>query len=233
MKKAIIIGASSGIGAELARVMAKDGFHIGITARRVELLEKLASEFPTKTYVKFMDVTAAAEAMKTLRELIDEMGGVDIIVVNAGTGFENPTLEWHHEQNTIDVNVSGATAMINTAMHYFMEKGSGHLVGTSSIAALRGLPDSPAYSASKAYLSNYLQAMRHKAKSAKLKISVTDIKPGFVDTALVQDGEGLFWVMPVETAVKQIYKAIKRKKKDVVVTKRWKIIAFIMKRLPK
>jgi len=231
-KKAIIIGASSGIGAELAKLMAEDGFEVGITARRVELLEELKSKLPTKVYTKHMDIVQVKESMKALQELINEMGGVEVIVVSAGTGHVNEKLDWEPEQNTIGVNVLGTTAIINTAMHHFLERKTGHLVGISSISALRGAGECPAYNASKAYLSNYLQGMRLKARKQKINIAVTDIKPGLVDTAMAQ-GEGLFWVMPVETAAKQIYKAIKKRKKDVVVTKRWKIIAFIMRRLPK
>jgi len=231
-KKAIIVGASSGIGKQLARIMANDGYEVGITARRLELLEQLKSELPTKTCIKQMDISETEKAMAGLDELIKEMGGVDVIIVSAGIGHINDDLEWQPEQDTIDTNVSGATAIINIAMNHFIEKKSGHLVGISSISALRGAGECPAYNASKAYLSNYLQGMRLKAKKLKYKIAVTDIKPGLVDTAMAQ-GDGLFWVMPVETASKQIYKAIKKKKKDVVVTKRWKIIAFIMKRLPK
>jgi len=232
MKKAIIIGASSGIGAELARLMAKDGYEIGVTARRLELLEQLGSEFSTKTYIQQMDITKPKESMEKLEELISEMGGVDVIILSAGVGFENKNLDYQYEQDTIDVNVSGATAIMNVAMNHFIKNKSGHLVGISSISALRGDGVCPAYNASKAYLSNYLQGLRIKAKRDKLKISVTDIKPGFVDTAMAQ-GDGLFWVMPVETVSRQIYKAIKRRRKEVVVTKRWRLIAFLMKRLPK
>jgi len=232
MKKAIIIGASSGIGAELARIMSNDGYEVGITARRIELLEELANTLPTKTHIRQMDITKTQESMDTLRDLITEMGSVDITILSAGTGFENKGLDWKPEQDTIDVNVSGSTAIMNVAMHHFLEKGSGHLVGISSIAALRGEGACPAYNASKAYLSNYLQGLRIKVRREKLKIAITDIKPGFVDTAMAQ-GEGLFWVMPVAKTSKQIYKAIRRRKKDVVVTKRWKLIAFILKRLPK
>jgi len=232
MKKAIVIGASSGIGAELAKLAAKDGYEVGITARRTELLEKLAEELPTKTYAKYMDVSQATEAAKILADLIDEMGGVDLVILSAGTGTENKDLEFQPELDTINTNVTGATALMGVAMRHFIERKAGHLVGISSIAALRGEGVCPAYNASKAYLSNYLQGMRIKAKRAKLRIAVTDIKPGFVDTAMAQ-GEGLFWVMPVDKTARQIYRAIRRKRKDVVVTKRWKLIAFILKRLPK
>lgn len=232
-QKAIIVGASSGIGAGLAKILSRNGYELGITARRIELLEQLKNELQTKAYIKQMDISMPIETMAQLDELIKEMNGVDLIILCAGVGFENKNLEWKPEKDTIDINVVGATAVINTAMQYFAERKCGHLVGISSIASYRGDGVNPAYNASKAYLSNYLQGMRIKARNQKLKnVRVTDIKPGFVDTAMAQ-GDGLFWVMPVEKTCKQIYRVIKRKRKDVVVTKRWKFIAFILKRLPK
>ena len=232
MKKAIIIGASSGIGAELAKLMAKDGYELGITARRMELLETLSAELTTKTHIKRMDVAKSDEAIKGLEELIQEMGGVDLVVVSAGIGYQNNELDWEKEQDTINTNVLGATAVMGVAMKHFFEKGSGQLVGISSIASYIGGAGCPAYNASKAYLSNYLKGLRGTAKLNKKKIHITDIKPGFVDTAMAQ-GEGLFWVMPADKTAKQIYKAIRRKRKDVVVTKRWKLIGFVLRRFSK
>ncbi len=228
MKKAIIIGASSGIGSELAKIMANDGYVLGLTARRLDMLENLKKELPTKTFITYMDITKTEESMYGLDELINVMGGVDLIIVSAGTGFINNDLEWKLEKATIDTNVFGVTALINTVMHYFMERKAGHLVAISSLAGLCGSAEAPAYNATKAYLSNYLSGMRKKVRKQKMDISITDIKPGLVDTAMAQ-GDGLFWVMPVEKTSKQIYKAIKKKKKNAIVTKRWKIVALVMK----
>ncbi|MDR2018127.1 MAG: SDR family NAD(P)-dependent oxidoreductase [Syntrophobacterales bacterium] len=232
MQKVIIIGASSGVGLQLAKFMAKDDFCIGLTGRRTELLVKLQSELHCKTYSRYMDIANTPEAMKTLNELIDEMGGVDLIFVSSGIGHINYELNGELEQETINVNVSGVTAVINTAMQYFLDKKSGHLAVMSSVASLRGNSEGPAYSASKAYISNYAEGLRCKVKKQNLEITITDIKAGFIDTAMAK-GEGLFWVMPLEKATQQIYKALLKKKDEVYITKRWRLIGFMLKVLPK
>jgi len=231
MKKAIIIGASSGIGKELARILSKDHYILGLAARRVELLHQLQEELDTDTYVKYIDISRPDEAMNRLSELIIEMKDVNIIIITSGTGYINHELVWQKEKDTIDVNVSGVTSMINVSLKYFIEKNAGHLVVISSIAALRGGSDGPAYSASKAYISNYLEGIRCKVKKDNLNITITDIRPGLVNTEMAK-GDGLFWVQPVEKVAHQIYAMINKKKNMAYVTKRWCIVAFIMKRIP-
>lgn len=231
MKKAIIIGASSGIGKQLARIMSEDHYVLGLAARRTELLYQLKKELGTDTYVKYIDISIPDEAMIQLSELTEEMKDVDIIIITSGTGYINHELDWYKEKNTIDVNVCGVTAMINVSVKYFTEKNSGQLVVISSVAALRGGYDSPSYSASKAYISNYLEGIRCKVKKEGLNITVTDIRPGLVDTEMAK-GSGLFWVQPVEKAARQIYTKINKKKDIAYVTGRWHMIAFILKRIP-
>ena len=232
MQKVIIVGASSGIGMQLARLMAQEGCCIGLTGRRTELLYKLQNELPGKSYSKYMDIANMPEAMRNLNELINEMGGVDLIFISSGIGYINKDLNWQLEQETVNTNVSGVTAIINAAMRYFMDKKSGHLAVMSSVAALRGSHECPAYNASKAYISNYLEGIRCKVKKQNLQITVTDIKAGLIDTAMAK-GEGLFWVMPLEKATKQIYKALVKRKDEVYITKRWGLIGFILKIMPK
>lgn len=232
MKKAIIIGSSSGIGKQLAQVMSKDGFVLGLTGRRTQLLDHIKNQLSTEAYIKHMDITHTDEAVDCLNSLIAEMGGVDLIIVSAGTGYINKDLVWEFEQETIKTNVLGVTAMIDTSINYFLEKESGHLAVISSVAALRGSAEGPAYNASKAYVSNYLEGIRCKIKKQKLDITVTDIRPGLVDTAMAK-GDGLFWVMPLTKAALQIYTALKKRKDQVYVTKRWGFVAFVLKIMPK
>lgn len=231
MKSAIVIGASSGIGRELAKLLSQNGYRLGLAARRRDLLVTLQAELSQGAIVKETDVSQPVSAMRQLRELLDEMQEVELIVISAGTGAINLELDWATEAAAIDTNVTGFAAAANVAIVHFAQRGSGHLVGISSIAALRGSDLSPAYYASKAFQSNYLQGLRKKMAKSKLPITITEVQPGLVDTAMAQ-GDGLFWVAPVEKAARQIYDAIRRKNEHVYVTKRWRLIAWLLKTLP-
>lgn len=230
MKKAIVVGATSGIGKELARILSQHGYILGITGRRIHLLEELQAELPTRSVVRHMDISDPSTSMESLEGLISELGGVDLFVMNAGTGSVDPELPWNQEKETIDVNVAGFTAMVNVAYHHFVRQGSGHLVGISSVAAIRG-GGSPAYNASKAYMSNYLQGLRYRIAKLGLPIAVTDIQPGFVDTPMAK-GEGLFWVASPQKAARQIFEAIKKRRKHAYITKRWRVVGWALKAMP-
>jgi short-subunit dehydrogenase len=135
------------------------------------------------------------------------------------------------ERPTIDTNVVGWTFAIDMLYHIFERQGCGYLVAITSAGGLRGEPMAPAYSATKAYQINYMEALRKKAFKNGGHIIVTDIRPGLADTAMAK-GEGLFWVMPVEKVANQIITAIRKKKSKAYVTKRWHILAIINKILP-
>ncbi len=232
MKRAIIVGASSGIGKELAKLIKHEYGIVGLAARRLSLLEALQQELLGQAHISHMDISKPEEAVIKLRELIQAMGGLDLLVVCSGAGYENPDLKWEYERETIDVNVKGFTALACAAMQYFIKQGSGHFAAISSVAALRGSGICPAYNASKAYMSNYLEGLSCKAGAYGKNIAVTDIKPGFVDTAMAQ-GEGLFWVAPPEKAAKQIFRIINKRKPGGYVTKRWGLIALLLKIMPR
>jgi short-subunit dehydrogenase len=179
-----------------------------------------------------MDVSDTEDAIHKLNALIAQMGWVDLAVICAGTGHINPELKWEYEQDTIDVNVQGFTCIADTIINHFIEQGSGHLVAISSVAALRGSGVCPAYNASKAYISNYMEGLQLKASRMSKEIIVTDIKPGFVDTAMAQ-GDGLFWVASASEAASQIYKLIRKRKSHGYVTKRWRFVAIVLKLMPR
>ena len=231
MKKAIVIGASSGIGKELAIILAKNGYEVGLMARRTELLEVLKNDISTKSYVGHIDLSKAPEAIEKVRNMIHTLEGVDLVVINAGTGFLNPELDWSKEQQTLDVNVYGFCAIAGEMYKFFTKQGTGHLVGISSIGALRGNPVAPAYNASKAFNSNYLEGLRKKAFQEKLPIIVTDIKPGFVDTEMAK-GEHKFWVATPQKAAEQIYTAIIKHKPHAYITSRWRLIGWALRLMP-
>jgi len=230
MKSAIIIGASSGIGRALAVILSTDGYRVGLVARRTDLLTHLGAELPGPCVIKTVDVSQPELAMPLLRELIEELRDVELFIVSAGTGFENEALAWAPERDTIALNVLGFAGMVSVAVAHLETRGSGHLVGISSIAALRGNGGAPAYAASKAFVSNYLQGVRYRFNKLKVPIVVTDVQPGYVDTRMAKGK--LFWVAPPQTAARQIVAAIRRRKHRVYITRRWRLIAWLLQVLP-
>ena len=230
-KRAIVIGASSGIGRALALRLAREGYAVGLTARRLPLLLDLQAEIGPRAFVRQMDVADTARAMVMLEGLIAEMGGADLIVVNAGIGHVNPDLAWEPEEETLGVNVLGFTAMANIAYRHLVRRGAGHLVSISSIAALRGSGFAPAYNASKAFVSTYMDGLRHKLARLGSPVAITDIQPGFVRTAMAQ-GPHVFWAASPEQAAEQIWQAIRCRRKRVVITRRWRLIAWLMRIVP-
>ncbi|MGH1352551.1 MAG: SDR family NAD(P)-dependent oxidoreductase [Methyloligellaceae bacterium] len=230
-KRAIIIGASSGIGKALAEVLSADGYALGLTGRRVPLLQEIQNNLGGDITIQEMDVSEQLTAQEQFNKLAGEMGSIDLVIINAGTGYINPDLSYDPEQETIDTNISGFTAIATASYQLFKKQGTGHIVGISSIASFRGSSFAPAYSASKAYVSNYMEGLRLKAFKDKFDLQVTDILPGFVDTPMAK-GDGLFWVASPEKAARQIAGAIKNGKKRAYITKRWRLIAWIMKVLP-
>ncbi len=228
--KAIIIGATSGIGRELAKQMSNHGYILGITGRRTDLLDSLEEELPNQCFKSYIDLNNTSESVKSFNELLTIMGEVDAIIINSGVGSINPEYPLSDELETIAVNVAGFTAMANTAYHYFSQQQCGHIIGVSSVAAIKG-GLSTSYNASKAYISNYLEGLSCRSHSDGSNIMVTDIRPGFVDTDMAK-GDGLFWKAPVEKAAKQIFSAIQKKRRLAYVTKRWWLIGLLLTNLP-
>jgi len=230
MKKAIIVGATSGIGNALAKIFAENEYKIGITGRRKIELETLKKTKPKNFSISAFDCTTENNTQK-LTELVTKIGGLDLLVLSSGIGDLNKKLEFKKENSTNQLNVIAFTEIVGWAFNYFEKQGKGHLVAISSIAGLRGSRMAPAYNASKAYQINYLEGLRQKAMNSKKQIYVTDIRPGFVDTEMAK-GDGQFWVSTKEKAAKQIYGLIKNKKNIGYVSKRWRLISLILKIMP-
>ena len=230
MKKAIIIGATSGIGNELAKILVNNGYKVGITGRRKFELQKLQKSNPENYDISSFDCTIENNSEK-LSELTEEIGGLDLLILSSGTGDLNEELDFEIENRTNLLNVNAFTEIVDWTFNYFQKQGKGHLVAISSIAGIRGSRMAPAYNASKAYQINYLEGLRQKGTKIKKPIYVSDIRPGFVDTDMAK-GEGQFWVATKEKAARQIFGIIKKKKGIGYVTKRWRIIAKVLKMLP-
>jgi short-subunit dehydrogenase len=231
MKKAIVIGATSGIGKELAKLLVNYGYIAGITGRRINLLAEMQNEKKDSFVIKSFDITETDNTVQNLEALVNELGGLDLLIISSGTGDLNEQLDFNIEKRTIDTNVTGFTAVADWAFNYFNNQQYGHLVGITSIAGLRGSRRAPAYYATKAFQINYLEGLRQKAGKLKFPIYITDVRPGLVDTAMAK-GDNLLWVSSVEKAARQIFRAIIKKRKIVYVTKRWIIFALIFKNLP-
>ena len=227
----LIIGATSGIGKSLFERYVTEGNRLGIVGRRTHLLDELRQEHPDTTVTATADITKQDETERAIDALRAELKHIDLAIVCSGTGDINATLDYTVERPTIDTNITGWTFVIDMLYHIFEQQGHGHLVAITSAGGLRGEPMAPAYSASKAYQINYMEALRKKAYKSGNNIHVTDIRPGLVDTAMAK-GEGLFWVMPVEKVANQIVAAIRKQKSKAYVTKRWHILAIINKNLP-
>jgi short-subunit dehydrogenase len=232
IKKAIVIGATSGIGKGLAEIFVRENYIVGITGRRSELLDALKSKNPNAYRTKPFDIKDTDKVVDNLEELTKQLGGLDLIVISSGAGDLNESLDFEIEKEAIATNVSGFTSVADWAFNYFQKQKHGYLAAISSVAGLRGSRQAPAYNATKAFQINYLEGLRQKAKILKIPIYITDIRPGLVNTDMAK-GEGLFWVMPVDKVVSQIYNAIKKGKKVAYVTKRWCFIAFVLKIIPR
>lgn len=232
MKNAIVFGATSGIGNTLTKILIENGYHVAITGRRLEKLNALKKLHPNKVIVKQNDIQEVTHLEEIFNEIVEEFETIDLIIQSSGVGFINPKLHWDKEEQTALTNVLGVTKIYTLAYNLFKKQQFGHLVGITSIASIRGSRAAPVYFASKAYQKSYLEGLYIKTKSIKSKkVYISEIRPGFVDTAMAL-GDGIFWMVPLEKAAKQIYDAIKKKKRVTYVSKRWRIIAWILKLAP-
>lgn len=235
MKRVIIIGATSGIGLELAKLFITHGDKVGITGRRCHLLDELESQFPSQVATECFDVMGNDNIVH-LRSLIEKLNGLDLLIYNSGYGDVSESLDWKIDRQTTLTNVNGFVEIVNHSFNYFVKQGTGQIAATSSIAAIRENSQAPAYSASKAYMSMYmaglyLKARRIKRRDPKSNIAITDIQPGFVSTKMAK-GKGRFWEAPLEKAARQIFTAIYKKKRKVYITRRWALIAWLLKWIP-
>jgi short-subunit dehydrogenase len=230
-RNAIIVGASSGIGLEIARALAGRGYRIALAARRVELLRQHAAELPAVVSARKLDVADPAAVQTVLPELFSDLGTVDFLYLASGLGHVNPALEWAWEEETIRVNALGFAAVAAATFLQFLRQGQGHLIGITSVAAVRGSAMAPAYSATKSFAARYLESLRYRAIQAKLPIHVTDACPGFVGTAMGRSPRR-FWVATAGQAAHQIVQAAENRRKFVYVTPRWRLIAWLLKLAP-
>lgn len=246
-RKAIVMGASSGIGMEVAKLLAERGWQVGIAGRRVDRLEAVMWSHDGIVCCQRIDVTSA-DAPDRLRGLIDKLGGMDLYFHSSGIGWQNGELDIDKELKTVETNGVGFVRMVDTAFNWFAEKGalscSGHseavpahsipccIACITSIAGTKGLGAAPAYSSTKRFQSHYLECLTQQARMRHLPISITDIRPGFVRTALI-DGSDYPLQLDAKRVAHDIVKAMERGKAVKVIDWRYAILVFFWRLIPR
>lgn len=230
-KRIIIVGASSGIGQEIALQFIAKGYIVGIAARRIQNLESLKKQAPERVFTKTIDITKA-NASVLLEELIEETGGMDIYIHVSGIGKQNKLLVPELEEVTFSTNVQGFGSLIGFAYRYFQARGGGHIAAITSIAGTKGLGTAPSYSATKRFQSTYLQALCQLSHMEQHHIIITDIQPGFVDTDFLASNQNYPMLMPLKKASKLIVRAIEKKKRKAIIDWKFAVITFIWTLIP-
>jgi len=230
MKKAIIMGASSGIGHAVAQLLIAEGWQVGLAARRTEPLMALKAMAPERVEVMAIDVTDEASP-RLLATLMDRMGKTDLYFHASGIGKQNACLDTTIEQNTIQTNVLGFTRMVDEAFLQMVKQGSGHIAVISSVAGTKGMGRAASYSASKAYQSTYIQALDQLAVGRQLHIRFTDIRPGFVDTPLLT-GDHYPMLMQTTTVAKAALRAIFRGQRVCIIDWRYRLLVALWRMIP-
>lgn len=234
MKRIIIVGASSGIGWSLAtQYIADGGWMVGVAARRGDRLEALRQLAPERVSALEIDVTAD-DAAGRLMELVGQVGGMDVFLLSSGVGHQNLGLDAEIEGRTIATNVKGFTAMIDSAYGYFRDNARpGHIAAITSIAGTRGIGIAASYSASKRYQWSYLTAMEQLAYAQGVDLAITDIRPGFVSTPLLDDGNRYPMQLVSDDVARAIRKAISRRRRVVVINWAYAVLVFFWRLIPR
>ena len=230
MKKIVIVGATSGIGMESAKLFLQNGYIVGLAGRREENLLSLQKEYPKTAFIKKIDVVAP-EAPQLLSELIDDMGGMDIYLHVSGIGFQNKELQPQIEIDTVKTNCLGMTQMVVKAYDYFSKNRGGQIAVVSSIAGTKGLGVAPSYSATERFNNIYLQCLTQLSRMRGDKISFTDIRPGFVETALLRNANYPM-KMQAPYAAKKLYKAVVNKKRVAIIDWKYSILVAFWRLIP-
>lgn len=231
MKRIVIVGATSGMGLEVARLAIRAGWRVGAAGRRAERLEALRAEAPEQVEIAPLDVTDPA-APEQLATLIERLGGMDIYLHSSGIGFRNEALDPAIELATARTNAEGFIRMVTAAYTYFRSHGGGQIAVISSIAGTKGLGAAPAYSATKRLQNTYIDALAQLARMQRARIRFTDIRPGFVDTPLLASDGGYPMLMPADKVARRIFRAIVRGRRRVVIDRRFAMLVFLWRLIP-
>jgi len=239
-KGAIVVGASQGIGAALARRLAREGYSVALLGRRAETLDAVCAQInaeagpgPLRARAYVHDVTRYGDVPAAFQAILRDLGQVDIVIYNAGVLPPVELSEFNIEKDraTLETNVLGALAWLNQASMFFERMGSGHIVGISSVAGERGRIGSPAYNASKAALNSYLESLRNRL--TRKGVHVLTVKPGFVDTPMLHASRTrAFWVISAEQVADETWQAIRRRRQSFFVPRQWQVVALVIRHIP-
>ena len=234
-KKAIIVGATSGIGLEMVKVLTAQGWQVGIAGRRQAVLQQIQSKNLNVVATECIDITRP-DAPRRLLTLVGKTGGMDLYFHSAGIGYQNPALDFDKEMATVATNVTGFTQMADTAFHYFMEhpEQDGHLAAISSIAGTRGLGAAPAYSSTKRYVSHYMECLTQLCHIRGVRhIHLHDIRPGFVRTPLLDDGHHYPLQLDPHSVAQSIAQGIGKNHPIITIGWHYRILVFLWRLIPR
>ena len=227
------MGASSGIGREVAKLLLADGWELGLAARREEPLLELKAMAPEGSRVEVMPIDVCrADAGDMLLRLADRLGGMDLYFHASGIGKQNRTLDASIELATTETNAMGFVRLVGEAYRYFMRRGRGHIAAISSMAGTKGLGPAPSYSATKALQATYLQALDQLARQSGQRIQITDIRPGFVDTALLHGDFKYPMMLRPEDVARDIVQSIRSGRHIRVIDWRYRLLTCLWRLLP-
>lgn len=227
------MGATSGIGLEVAQRLAKRGHKVGVAGRKVKVLEALKKEFPKNIEWEEIDITKE-NAPKKLNSLINKLGGMDTYFHIAGVYFDNPELDLGHEVTTVETNAVGFARMISSAYNYFRDNGGmGHIAAITSVAGTRGMGPIASYSSTKKFGWTYLEALQQLSHMQKLNIKFTDIRPGWIRTPLMNPDSEYPFTMKLSYAAPLIIRSLKKCRVANYVDWRWKLIVRFMQMFPR
>lgn len=233
-KRAIVMGATSGIGMRVALELAERGWAVGIAGRRQNLLDETAARHPNIIATQCIDITAD-DAANELMALVEKMGGMDLYFHSSGIGYQNPSLDVQKELSTLQTNVVGFSRMLIAAFEYFCRhpERTGHIAAISSIAGTKGLGAAPAYSSSKRFCNHYLECLSQLCAIRRIgHIRIHDIRPGFVRTALLADGKYPLQLDPDKVA-RNIVKRMLKGESIITVDWRYRLLVGAWRLIPR
>lgn len=230
-RRAVVMGATSGIGREVALLLADEGWLVGVAGRRTEQLDALRQAHPNIVASRRIDVTDE-EAPRELLRLIDELGGITLYLHSSGIGWQNAQLDADKELRTVTTNGLGFTRMVTAAYQWMADNGGGRIACITSIAGTRGLGAAPAYSATKRFQTHYLECLTQQARMRHLPIHITDIRPGFVATPLIE-GSRYPMQLSAESVARSIVRAIKQGREVITIDWRYRLLVGLWRLMPR